>query len=149
MNLLIALFSGLLFGAGLVLSDMMNPARVLAFLDVAGAWDYSLALVMGAALLPSALAWWLRRRMQTPLCAARFATPAVDRIDLPLVGGALLFGLGWGLSGFCPGPAVVAPLSGQPQALWFLAAMLTGMVVHRLTLGRTATAVASDGSEAT
>lgn len=149
MNLLIALFSGLLFGAGLALSDMMNPARVLAFLDVAGAWDYSLALVMAAALLPSALAWWLRVRMQAPLCATRFAAPATDRVDLPLIGGALIFGLGWGLSGFCPGPAVVAPLSGDPQALWFLAAMLGGMVLHRFTLGRAKASAAADATEAT
>jgi uncharacterized protein len=134
--LLAALLCGALFGAGLVVSDMVNPARVLAFLDVAGDWDYSLALVMGGALLPAAAAYAWRRRMPAPLCDSRFHVPEGRRIDLPLLGGAVLFGLGWGLAGFCPGPALAGLVTGAPPVLLFVAAMWTGMLLHRLTLGR-------------
>ena len=134
--LLGALLCGALFGAGLVVSDMVNPGRVLAFLDVAGDWDHSLALVMGAALLPSGLAYLLRRRMATPLLDDRFRVPDSRRIDLPLVGGAVLFGLGWGIAGFCPGPALAGLVTGAMPVLVFVAAMLAGMLLHRFTLGR-------------
>lgn len=134
--LLGALLCGALFGAGLVVSDMVNPARVLAFLDVAGDWDYSLALVMGAALLPSGLAYLLRRRMQAPLLDGAFRVPENRAIDVPLVGGAVLFGLGWGIAGFCPGPALVGLVTGALPVLVFVGAMLAGMLLHRLTLGR-------------
>ena len=134
--LLGALLCGALFGAGLVVSDMVNPARVLAFLDVAGDWDYSLALVMGAALLPSGLAYLLRRRMAAPLLDDSFRVPDNRRIDLPLVGGAVLFGLGWGIAGFCPGPALAGLVTGAMSVLVFVGAMLAGMLLHRLTLGR-------------
>ncbi|MCK7595556.1 DUF6691 family protein [Pseudomarimonas salicorniae] len=131
-----AIFCGALFGAGLVISDMVNPARVLAFLDVAGAWDYTLALVMGGALIPAAVAFSLRHRLRAPLLGDRFHVPDSTRIDLPLVGGAVMFGLGWGLVGFCPGPALAALVTGLPKALIFFAAMAAGMLVHRLTLDR-------------
>lgn len=134
--LLGALLSGALFGAGLVVSDMVNPARVLGFLDIAGDWDYSLALVMGAALLPSGLAYFLRRRMAAPLLEDTFRVPDNRRIDLPLVGGAILFGLGWGIAGFCPGPALVGLVTGATPVLVFVAAMLAGMLLHRISLGR-------------
>lgn len=134
--LLAALLCGALFGSGLVASDMINPARVLAFLDVAGAWDYSLALVMGAALLPAVLASRWQKRVEAPLLQAGFQLPDAQRIDLPLLGGAVLFGLGWGLVGFCPGPGIAALVSGAPEALLFVAAMAAGMLLHRLTLGR-------------
>ena len=127
--LLGALLCGALFGAGLVVSDMVNPGRVLAFLDVAGDWDHSLALVMGAALLPSGLAYLLRRRMATPLLDDRFRVPDSRRIDLPLVGGAVLFGLGWGIAGFCPGPALVSAGAGEPKAVVFVVAMVAGMAI--------------------
>lgn len=135
-GLLGGLLCGALFGAGLVVSDMVNPARVLGFLDVAGEWDYSLALVMGAALLPSALAYLLRRRMAAPLLEEHFRVPENRRIDLPLVGGAVLFGLGWGIAGFCPGPALVGLVTGAVPVLVFVGAMLAGMLLHRFTLGR-------------
>lgn len=129
---LAALASGLVFGAGLVVSDMVNPARVLAFLDVAGAWDPSLAFVMGAALVPSALAYAWRRRRERPLGDACFHLPDDARpVDGRLLGGAALFGVGWGLVGLCPGPAVAALLTLQPAALLFVAAMLAGMAAHR------------------
>ena len=129
---LIALACGLLFGAGLVVSDMVNPARVLAFLDVAGNWDPALALVMGAALVPSALAYAWRRHRRRPLAAADFHVPDNRRIDARLLGGAALFGIGWGLVGLCPGPAIAALVTLQTPFLAFAAAMLAGMALHRV-----------------
>jgi len=135
-RLLVALLCGLLFGAGMVVSDMINPARVLAFLDVTGAWDPSLAFVMGGALIPSSIAYLIRRRLDAPVAADAFHVPESRRIDLPLIGGAVLFGVGWGLVGLCPGPALAALTTGAWQAFVFVAAMTTGMAVFRLTLGR-------------
>lgn len=137
---LAAIVSGLLFGAGLVVSDMINPARVLAFLDVTGAWDPSLAFVMGGALVPSALAYRMRRCLRTPVFDDRFHVPAQTRPDGALIGGAVLFGLGWGLVGLCPGPAIAALTTGRWEAGLFVAAMLAGMAAYRLTLGRPAAA---------
>jgi uncharacterized membrane protein YedE/YeeE len=133
--LIAALCCGALFGAGMVVSDMINPARVLAFLDVAGDWDYSLALVMGGALLPAGIAFALRRRLDAPVFEDRFHVPTGSAIDLPLIGGAVLFGIGWGLAGFCPGPALAALVTGAPKVLIFVASMLAGVVLHRFTLG--------------
>jgi uncharacterized membrane protein YedE/YeeE len=128
---LVALACGLLFGVGLVVSDMINPARVLAFLDVAGDWDPALAFVMGGALIPSAAAYLYRRKLDTPLLEKRFHVPTNRAIDAPLVGGAVVFGLGWGLVGLCPGPAVAALASGKWQAVVFVLAMIAGMAAHR------------------
>lgn len=136
-RLLVAIACGVLFGAGMVVSDMINPARVLAFLDVTGAWDPSLAFVMGGALIPSSLAYLIRRRMDAPVAADDFHVPEGRRIDRPLIGGAILFGLGWGLVGLCPGPALAALTTGAWQAFAFVAAMVAGMAVFRVTLGRT------------
>ncbi|AUJ13463.1 transporter [Xanthomonas oryzae pv. oryzae] len=138
MNRLIALLCGLLFGAGLVVSDMVNPARVLAFLDVAGHWDPALVFVMGSALVPSALAYAWRRRRQRPLAADTFHVPDNRRIDARLLGGAVLFGVGWGLVGLCPGPAIAALVTLQLPFLGFAAAMLAGMVLHRALHARPA-----------
>lgn len=128
---LINLLSGALFGAGLVLSEMVNPARVLGFLDVFGAWDPTLAFVMGGALVPAALAYALSKTLRRPWAESRFQLPTRRDIDRPLVIGALMFGLGWGLIGFCPGPALAALVSGHWQAWLFFAAMLTGMALYR------------------
>lgn len=127
-----ALFVGLLFGAGLVVSDMVNPARVLAFLDLAGAWDPTLAFVMIGALVPSAIAYAVRRRMRAPLLATEFYIPESKAVDWRLLGGAVLFGAGWGLVGFCPGPALSALSLGYWQVWLFVAAMFAGMLLHRL-----------------
>ncbi len=135
-KLLTAAFAGLLFGAGMVVSDMINPARVLAFLDVTGAWDYSLALVMAAALVPSVIAWQLRKRMTKPLFALNFQVPTRRDLDWRLLTGAVLFGIGWGLVGFCPGPAIAALALGQRSAWIFVAAMLLGMLLHRVLMQR-------------
>ncbi len=141
-RLLVALLCGVLFGAGLVVSDMINPARVLAFLDVAGAWDPALAFVMGGALIPSAAAYLYRRRLAKPLLDARFHVPTQRTIDRRLIGGAVIFGLGWGLVGLCPGPAIAALVSGKWQALVFVIAMIAGMAAYRFmpTLRQKATA---------
>ncbi|MGU3537545.1 DUF6691 family protein [Methylobacterium sp. A54F] len=129
---LAALAAGLLFGIGLALSGMLDPARVRGFLDVAGAWDPSLAFVLGGAVTVSGLGYALARRSARPVLAARFDLPARTRIDRPLLLGAALFGVGWGLSGLCPGPAVAALSTGSTPVLVFAGAMLAGMAIHRV-----------------
>ena len=131
-----SIICGLIFGTGLVISDMINPARVLAFLDVAGNWDPSLAFVMGGALIPSTVAYIIRGRRSAPFLDSRFFVPANASIDWKLVTGAALFGLGWGLVGFCPGPAIAALSTGRWEAILFVAAMLVGMSAYRFSLGR-------------
>ncbi|AKM06390.1 YeeE/YedE family protein [Pelagerythrobacter marensis] len=131
-NALAALLVGIIFGAGLALSDMINPARVLAFLDVAGRWDPTLLYVMGAALIPSALAYLVRRRMTHPMLADEFHVPENAGLDRRLLIGAALFGIGWGIAGFCPGPAFAGLVLGAWQVWLFVAAMLVGMAAHRL-----------------
>lgn len=128
---LASLFVGIVFGAGLVLSDMVNPARVQAFLDVAGAWDATLMFVMGAALVPSAIAYRIRARRSAPVWGERFHVPEQGALDAPLLAGAALFGIGWGIAGFCPGPALAGLVLGAWQAWLFVGAMLAGMLLHR------------------
>ena len=127
---LLAVFCGILFGAGLAISDMINPARVLAFLDVAGAWDPTLAFVMGGALIPSAAAYLIKQRMAAPVLDKSFHVPTNRTIDTPLVAGAVVFGLGWGLVGLCPGPAIAALVTLKWQAIVFVVAMILGMAIH-------------------
>jgi len=129
---LVALVSGLLFGAGLAVSAMVNPAKVIGFLDLAGAWDPSLAFVLGGAVAVWAAAYQVSRRMQAPLLAVSFAIPKRSDIDARLVGGAALFGVGWGLAGYCPGPAVSSLALGRWEPAVFMAAMLAGMFAYRL-----------------
>ena len=127
----VALLSGLLFGLGLVVSGMISPAKVLAFLDVAGNWDPSLALVMAAAVPVAAGGYALAHPLRKPLCAPAFQGPVKRRIDTRLIAGAGLFGIGWGLAGFCPGPALASlTVAGRPAAL-FVLAMLIGMTAER------------------
>ena len=129
-RLFFALACGVLFGAGLVVSDMINPARVLAFLDVAGDWDPALAFVMGGALVVSLTANAIRHRLERPLLDERFHLPTNRRIDARLVGGAVIFGVGWGLVGLCPGPALAGLLSGRWQLPVFVGAMIAGMGLY-------------------
>jgi len=131
-QILSAIVTGTIFGMGLALSDMINPARVLAFLDLFGNWDPSLAFVMGGALIPSALGYWLSRQMSAPVAADRFFVPQNRTIDRRLLVGGALFGAGWGLVGYCPGPAVAGLVFFNWQTLAFVAAMVVGMVLHRL-----------------
>lgn len=123
-----AFLAGLIFGLGLTLSQMVNPAKVLAFLDVFGDWDPSLAFVMGAALLVTAIGYRLVWRRKMPVFEPSFELPGNREIDSRLAIGAVLFGLGWGLVGLCPGPAIAAIAIGGMPALIFLVAMTSGMV---------------------
>ncbi len=124
-----AFAAGLIFGVGLLLAGMANPAKVLAFLDIAGNWDPSLALVMGGAIPVSAIGFYLTRQRSAPLFGDSFQVPTNRKLDKRLVLGALGFGVGWGLAGFCPGPALVALGTGSLKAVVFVAAMLSGMVI--------------------
>jgi len=133
-QVLIALVAGLLFGAGLYVSQMVNPAKVLAFLDIAGDWDPSLAFVMAGALAVAALGNVLAERRPAPFAADSYRLPTARRIDGRLVGGAALFGVGWGLVGFCPGPALAALPFGLWQVVLFVAAMIAGMAAHAFLL---------------
>jgi len=135
---------GLIFGLGLTVSQMINPAKVLAFLDITGAWDPSLALVMASALAVTAIGYRLVWRRRRPLAGGSFQVPSTQAIDARLIGGSVLFGLGWGLAGLCPGPAIAALGTGRPDVAIFFAAMLTGMIGYRL-LPQPDTALVSDG----
>ena len=134
MGILAAFASGLIFGLGLVISQMISPAKIIGFLDLAGPWDPSLALVMAGAVPIAALGYALARRRRRPLFAASFQMPAPLAIDARLVGGAAIFGVGWGLAGYCPGPAVTALGVGRSSAMIFVLAMLVGMALYELPL---------------
>lgn len=149
---LAAFFSGLAFAVGLGVSGMTQPAKVVGFLDVAGRWDPSLALVMGGAVLVTVIAFALILRRRAPLLAPRFDLPTQTRIDRPLVLGAVVFGVGWGLSGVCPGPAIVSLATLTPASLVFVGAMIVGTLAFRapeLARGRRGAEVAglSDGGD--
>ncbi|MEL6504373.1 MAG: YeeE/YedE family protein [Pseudomonadota bacterium] len=131
MAAVLSLFCGLLFGLGLLVSGMANPAKVLNFLDVLGPWDPSLAFVMGGAIVVTAPGFWLLRRRSAPHFAPQFNWPTKTDIDGRLLSGAALFGTGWGLVGFCPGPAITAVSLGNPNTFIFVAAMLAGMAAAR------------------
>lgn len=131
MRIVVALLSGLLFGAGLAWSGMADPMRVQAFLDLFGNWDPTLAFVMGGAMIPMAIAWIIKSKLSAPLAAPSFELPGTTKLDRPLAFGAILFGMGWGIAGLCPGPAL-ADLAIAPMAvLPFMLAMFVGMIVHR------------------
>ena len=127
---LAALVSGLVFGLGLAVSGMMNPAKVIGFLDVAGDWDPTLAFVMVGALLVAVPAYRFIPKRPRPVLEEGFSLPTKKALDAPLVGGSALFGVGWGLVGFCPGPAVAALGTGLAPVFAFVAAMLAGMALH-------------------
>ena len=129
---------GVVFGAGLAVSGMTNPAKVLAFLDVFGRWDPTLAFVMGGALAVSALGFALARGRSRPWLADVFAIPTRRDIDSKLIGGAALFGVGWGLVGLCPGPALANLSRGSTEIFVFAGAMIAAVVVHRVAIGRKA-----------
>ena len=131
-HVVIAMLTGILFGAGLVLSDMVNPARVLAFLDVFGAWDPTLAFVMGGAIIPFSVAFAISRKLREPLLNTQFYIPENRIIDLQLITGATIFGAGWGLAGYCPGPAIAGLAFGDWQPMLFVCAMLAGMWLNRV-----------------
>ena len=121
---------GLVFGIGLLVSGMANPAKVLGFLDLAGAWDPSLALVMAGAIAVGASGFAFARRRRETLLGTPMNLPSATQIDKRLILGSLLFGVGWGLAGFCPGPALVALGAAEVKAVVFVGAMLGGMWIH-------------------
>ena len=121
---------GLIVGTGLIVSGMTDPGKVIGFLDLAGLWDPSLALVMGGAIGIAIVAFTWARRRTTTLLGGALKLPTVSAIDRRLVLGSLSFGAGWGLAGFCPGPAIVSVGAGQPKAMVFVLAMLAGMAIH-------------------
>ena len=123
--------AGLLFGLGLLLSQMVNPAKVLAFLDIFGSWDPSLVLVMGAAVAVSALGYQVATRRGRPVLAPRLEIPTRRDLQPRLLTGAAIFGLGWGLAGICPGPALTLLPLALPKAFLFVAVMLAGMMLFR------------------
>lgn len=128
-----AFSAGLIFGIGLILSGMANPAKVLAFLDLAGAWDPSLAFVMAGAIAVGFVAFAFARRRTVSYLGLDMRLPTARDIDRRLIGGSLLFGIGWGIAGFCPGPSLVALGMGEVKALIFVVAMLAGMGLFELT----------------
>lgn len=132
---LVPLASGTIFGSGLALGGMTDPARVRGFLDLFGNWDPTLAFVMGGAVLVMALAWLLQKRMQRPVFAEGFSLPDLSDITPRLVGGSALFGIGWGIAGLCPGPGFAAFAIAPTSAAIFVAAMLAGMLLVRLMEG--------------
>ena len=136
MNRFAEFLAGLLFGLGLILSGMTDPGKVIGFLDLAGAWDPSLAFVMGGAIFVGLFAFAAARQRTTAFLGGAMQIPSRRDIDRPLVLGSLVFGIGWGLAGFCPGPALVSLGAGHWQAAVFVLAMVAGMAVHDLSAAR-------------
>jgi uncharacterized membrane protein YedE/YeeE len=130
--MLMSFICGLIFGVGLIISGMANPEKVLGFLDLAGKWDPSLAFVMAGAILVGFFAFLYAKRRKTTLLGKELKLPTATHIDRRLVLGSILFGAGWGLAGFCPGPALVALGTGLPKAIVFIVAMLAGMGLFEL-----------------
>ncbi|GGF30594.1 membrane protein [Youhaiella tibetensis] len=131
-RVLTAAFIGLIFGTGIALSGMINPAKVLNFFDLAGAWDPSLAFVMAGALVVTALGYRFVLKRSRPALDTRFHLPAKRRLDVPLVAGSAAFGIGWGMTGFCPGGAIPALGLGESSAWLFVASMAVGIAAARL-----------------
>jgi hypothetical protein len=131
LQIIASLLAGTLMGAGLMISGMMNPNKVLSFLDIFGNWDPTLIFVMGGAIFSALPGFWLSRRLTKPLLANNFQLPDKKNFDRRLVGGAAIFGVGWGLVGLCPGPAISAITTGSPQVIVFVISMTVGMAFYR------------------
>ena len=129
-NLLVIITSGILFGLGVSVSEMVNPARVLGFLNILGPWDPTLIFVMAGALTVAVPGFQYARLMHKPFLAVSFSMPGKKDLDKKLILGAVIFGLGWGLAGICPGPSLVALNSLDIKVVWFVLSMLVGIVVH-------------------
>ena len=136
MRSLVTVFTGLIFGIGLIMSGMTNPAKVQNFLDLFGTWDPSLALVMGGAILITMPGFWLVQKRQTPFFEDAFLIPQKTNLDFYLLTGSAIFGIGWGLGGFCPGPVVVSISNGSVGTILFVITMLIGMVLAKLLILR-------------
>ena len=133
-SLLIAALAGLIFGLGLTYSEMVNPARVIGFLDLAGSWDPTLAFVLIGALAVAIPGFQIGLRMRKPVCEQKFTLPSSNKVDGRLLSGAAIFGVGWGLAGLCPGPAIVGLGTLMPQVLGFVLAMIFGMLIYRFSV---------------
>ncbi|WP_397544313.1 DUF6691 family protein [Roseovarius salis] len=144
MRLIASYAIGLVFGIGIAVSGMANPAKVLNFFDITGRWDPSLIFVMGGALVTTALGYRLVLRRRVPLLDARFHLPGRRDLDAPLVGGSALFGVGWGMSGFCPGGALPALGTGQIDVVLFVIAMAAGIALSRTLQTRRRNAAAAN-----
>jgi uncharacterized membrane protein YedE/YeeE len=131
MRLILSYLIGLVFGVGISISGMANPAKVLNFFDVAGTWDPSLAFVMGGALIVTAIGYRLVLKRQAPMLAANFQLPTRRDLDLPLIAGSALFGVGWGIAGFCPGGALPALGTGRSEVAIFVVALLAGILTAK------------------
>ncbi len=131
-SLAVSFISGVVLAWGLCISQMINPAKVIGFLDVFGRWDPTLAFVMAGALLVSMISFRFVLKREKPLCGECYTLPQKKEIDAPLVAGAIIFGIGWGLSGFCPAPAVASLAFGLPQSLVFVLSMFAGMILYQL-----------------
>jgi uncharacterized membrane protein YedE/YeeE len=139
-HIITALASGVLFGAGLAVSGMADPARVRGFLDIFGPWDPTLVFVMAGAVLVMTVAWLMKRRTTRPVIALQYHIPAIQPLDVPLIAGGMLFGIGWGMTGLCPGPAIADLALAPRTAAEFVSAMLAGMLLHRFafaSMGKT------------
>lgn len=132
MRIITSLIAGLVFGIGLIISGMTNPAKVLGFLDLAGLWDPSLALVMGGAIAVGVVAFQIARKRSKSLLGDPMRLPSATQVDRRLLLGGLAFGVGWGLAGFCPGPALASLASGGAKPAIFTVAMVAGMVIYEL-----------------
>lgn len=138
MQVLMAFLTGLIFGLGLILSGMTDPSKVLGFLDLAGEWDPSLAFVMGGAVIVGSIAFHFSKGRTASLLGDVMRLPTATKIDMPLVLGGLTFGVGWGLAGYCPGPALASLAQGGTKPLIFVAAMLAGMGIYEIQNRRAA-----------
>ena len=144
----VAFLAGVVFGVGLIVAQMTNPAKVIGFLDITGAWDPSLAFVMvGGIAVYASVYWILRARGVPPMLVPEFHPPQARRVDRNLALGAVIFGAGWGLGGFCPGPAITSAGFGEPRVWVFVAAMLAGMMAYRLRGQRTVRAAVSPSED--
>lgn len=135
-----SLLAGLIFGLGLIVSGMANPEKVLGFLDIAGAWDPSLAFVMAGAIIVGVVAFAVARKRTLSFLGFNMTLPANNRIEKRLIIGSMMFGIGWGIAGFCPGPALVALGAGEAKGVVFVASMVAGMVIFELFERRKAAA---------
>jgi uncharacterized protein len=142
MGKLATLLSGLLFGIGLTISGMVNPMKILNFLDISGPWDATLIFVMGSGLVVTLLGYQIIFKRNAPLFATSFRLPTSQDIDVKLLGGAALFGLGWGLTGFCPGPAIASLVFGRMESITFVIAMAAGMIIAKQIQNRMQTSAA-------
>ncbi|MFC7297346.1 YeeE/YedE family protein [Herminiimonas aquatilis] len=132
MQIIMASLIGLIFGLGLIVSGMADPSKVLNFLDLSGDWDPSLAFVMGGAIIVGLFAFRFASRLQKSLLGEAMRLPTATNLDRRLIAGSLLFGIGWGLGGYCPGPALVSLTMGNPKSIIFIVAMLAGMMIFEV-----------------